>query len=121
MFTSNLTVLSRRHLAAFFCMTAAFFAMPFAYAQGGYTSPGSRAFADANQAGDYLLAGDSKLLLRRSVHEAALKLTKDFPNQPSVVTGGLLERSPGEGEMAFESTRAIVCSETKLHTLSVEP
>jgi hypothetical protein len=101
-------------------VAAQLFLTPAAQAAGGYTSPGSRAFADANLAGDYLLAGDDKLLLRRPPFETGLKLSKTFPTEPAVVTGGLLERPSNTDELNNSATRAVICSETKIHTLSID-
>ncbi|MBM3381325.1 MAG: hypothetical protein FJY29_02680 [Betaproteobacteria bacterium] len=112
----KLTPCSPKILPLLLAFLALFAVTPTAFAIGGYTSPGSRAFADANQAGDYLLAGDNKLLLRRAGFEAALKLSKEFPAEPSVVTGGLLERR----NTSSENTRAIVCTETKIHILDID-
>lgn len=87
-----------------------------AQGSGNYTSQGSRALADTNMAGDELLAGDRKILLRREQFENALFLKKTFPGEPSVVTGALLQR---ENEQFFSTTQAIVCAETEAHFLSI--
>lgn len=102
-------------------LTALLWTTPAAPAAGGYTTPGSRALADSNSHGDYILAGDTKILIRRGSFESALKLTKEFPVEPSVVTGALLERRAVTGRNAgTEITQAIVCAERKVHFLTLD-
>jgi hypothetical protein len=92
-----------------------------AHAGGGYTSPGSRAFADSNLAGDFILAGDEKILMKRGRFENGLFLRKEFPGEPSIATGALLARSAENVPNDSSSpTRAIICIETKIHILSLD-
>ena len=92
-----------------------------AHAGGGYTSPGSRAFADSNLAGDYILAGDEKILMKRGRFENGLFLRREFPGEPSVATGAMLARSAENVPNDSSSpTRAIICVETKIHILSID-
>lgn len=92
-----------------------------AHAKGGYTSPGSRAFADSNLAGDFILAGDEKILMKRGSFENGLFLRKEFPGEPSIATGSLLPRlAQSVPNGSSLPTRAIVCVETKIHILSLD-
>jgi hypothetical protein len=91
-----------------------------AWAGGGYTSAGSRAMADSNAAGDLLLAGDTKILVRRGPLEKAFSIAKESAAEPSVVTGGLLKRNLLEEEASTIETKAVVCVENKLVVLSIQ-
>ncbi|NBW83528.1 hypothetical protein EBR21_17415, partial [bacterium] len=90
---------------AFTCSSAVGRAMT----TGGFTNPGSRALADANDAGDFFAAGDNKILLYRDQFSAARLFQRSFPTEPSVVSGGLINRSTNDGS----ATVARVCSQTE--------
>lgn len=90
-----------------------------ALAFAGYTSPGSRALSDGNASGDYLLAGDNKVLLRSPSSELAYSHQKKFSREPSIVTGALI--SPAAIPEQISKTQAIVCVETKLVALTITP
>jgi|GEM_PF-592928 len=121
-------MLKLSHFRANFALHTSFFILLWvtlsasnARAGGGYTSPGSRAFADSNLAGDFILAGDEKILMKRGSFENGLFLRKEFPGEPSIATGALLvrlaKRVPNDSSFL---TRAIVCVETKIHILSID-
>lgn len=99
--------------ALFICIVASSNAR--AFDSGNYTSSGSRALADSNSSGDSLLAGDNKILIYRGQNSHALRLSKTFANEPSVVTGALLERSVSQEN----PTTAFICSQTHLSKLIV--
>lgn len=79
------------------------------FASGSYTSPGSRALADANAAGDSLLAGDNKILLIKEGSVAGRTLQRQFPAEPGVVTGGVFERQVSPETLLS----ARICSQTQ--------
>lgn len=92
---------------------------PQALAGGGYTSPGSRALADSNSSGDILLAGDTKILLKRNNYEHALQVKSSTPGEPEVVTGALQERS-SLNSIDGDATHAVVCIGTHIYFLSID-
>ncbi|MEY2987165.1 MAG: hypothetical protein RJB13_686, partial [Pseudomonadota bacterium] len=88
-----------------------------AHCMGGYTSPGSRALADSNSSGAYLIAGDRKILLRSGNKEAAVATSQHSDNQPSIVTGALLESSAITAVEA--SAQATVCVHKELYSITL--
>jgi hypothetical protein len=90
---------------AFSCLSA----VGTAQTTGGFANPGSRALADANSAGDFFAAGDNKILLYRDQYSAARLFQKTFPTEPSVVSGGLVERTTNDNS----ATIVRVCSQTE--------
>lgn len=66
---------------------------PVALATGSYTTPGSRALADANSTGDSLVAGDNKFLVSSNQKYSGRNFARKFPTEPSVVSGGLFNRN----------------------------
>ena len=88
-----------------------------AHCFAGYTSPGSRAFADSNSSGAYLIAGDRKIILRSGKREAAFAVVTNSSTQPSVVTGALLEKSHLPDDPS--ATHATVCAHKKLYSITL--
>jgi hypothetical protein len=99
--------------ALFICIVAS--SNAHAFDSGSYTTSGSRALADSNSSGDSLLAGDNKILISRGQNSYALRLPKVFANEPSVVTGALLERTKSQES----ATTAYICSQTHMSKLMV--
>lgn len=87
-----------------------------AHSFGGYTSAGSRAMADANSRGAYLIAGDRKILLRYNDGEVGVAVTQNTSEEPSIVTGALLDTPPLAEP---KQTRAIVCVFRELYELTL--
>ncbi|MFZ9519417.1 MAG: S8 family serine peptidase [Silvanigrellaceae bacterium] len=87
-----------------------------AIAANGYANPGSRALADANSAGDFFVSGDNKIVVYRNQFSAARLFKRSFPNEPAIVSGGLIERLPD----STLPTLARVCSQTETILASID-
>ena len=88
-----------------------------AKASGSYTSAGSRAFAGSNSDGDFLLAGDLKILIARGNRNGAYNLQKRFPSEAGIVSGGVLERTSSTSN----TTVARICSQTATIEARITP
>jgi subtilisin family serine protease len=82
---------------------------------GSMTSPASRALADSNTAGDILTAGDNKVLVMQGSALAARVFSKRFASEPSIVSGGMLNRNRSQSS----TTVARVCSQTQTIAISL--
>lgn len=88
-----------------------------AHCFGGFTSPGSRALADSNASGAYLLAGDRKILLKKGDREAAVAVVRSSASEPSIVTGAVLETSQLRADP--HATHATVCVHKELFEITL--
>ncbi|NBO37427.1 hypothetical protein EBU99_02460 [bacterium] len=90
-------------------------AQQYAWASGGYTTPGSRALGDSNTAADMLLAGDTKALLKRDSFEAAVAFNDEFPGEPGIVSGALLNRAAN----STLDTNALICVHAQVVSMTL--
>lgn len=80
---------------------------------GSYTATGSRALADSNPSGAYLIAGDRKVLLRKDGLEAGFQVTQSLNAEPSIVTGALLSTTTQLNHQS--AVRAIICINVRMY------